>query len=313
MTQSIEKHSVLFADICGSTSLYDNLGDDIARRLISETLNVMTAEIAPYKGTLIKTIGDEILCIFPTAEAGCQAACAMQNAVKGMPPNEYKTMHIRIGFHYGLVICEDNDVYGDIVNVAARVAAYAKADQIITTAAVYEELPPTLKSTAHQVMAAELKGKQEQCDIYLVIWEEDTEEHTRISTPTTRRIPENNDELHLKYGDLMLTVNRTRNNVVAGRGDNCDIIVKTQFASRQHARFEQRFGKFIVSDQSTNGTYIQFNDGRVIRVSREEIILQGAGLLSLGQAKFDCPEEIIEFAIMPVAVAAAAPAPAPAH
>src|SRR5689334_17305305 len=119
MPHQIEKLAVMFADICGSTALYDRLGDDMARMLISKCISVMLDKVSTYRGTLIKTIGDEILCTFHSAEDAMNAASAMQNAIENGNHGEENPMHIRIGFHYGDVICETGDVFGDTVNVAA--------------------------------------------------------------------------------------------------------------------------------------------------------------------------------------------------
>jgi class 3 adenylate cyclase len=173
--QTTKNLAVLFADICGSTSLYDNLGDDLARHFTANCIKTMISEISPYKGTLIKTIGDEIMCTFPNAEFALSAACAMQNAVKNSMAQSKQPLSIRIGFHYGLVICEANDVFGDTVNVAARVAGLAKADQIMTTAAVYAVLPKALQNKTRQFISANLKGKQKEYEIYWVLWKKDNE------------------------------------------------------------------------------------------------------------------------------------------
>ncbi len=98
MSQQTEKLAVMFADICGSTALYDRVGDAKARRLISWCIATMLAEVAPFQGALIKTIGDEIMCTFPSAEAAFNAACAMQNAVRNKRSEDGVAMHIRVGF-----------------------------------------------------------------------------------------------------------------------------------------------------------------------------------------------------------------------
>lgn len=297
MHQQLEKLAVLFADICGSTALYDNLGDSLARRLIAQCIAVMDGEISAHHGTLIKTIGDEIMCTFPSAEAAMHAACAMQRAVKNGKYEGGHPMHIRVGFNYGEAICEDGDVFGDTVNVAARVAAITRADQIMTTQAVVNALPPDLREKTRQIMRAEFKGKQEHFDISIVIWEMDDMLSTRIGTPVFRKSPENIDEMSLRYRDQSLKVNKERRSVVLGRGDICDIVVPSSFASRQHIRIELRFGKFVVVDQSTNGTYVRFSDGNVVRLAREEMILQGSGSISLGQPYSEHPAELVEFAV----------------
>ena len=295
MSQSVEKLAILFADICGSTALYDNLGDNLARQLIAQCVATMSGEISAHRGTLIKTIGDEVMCIFPDAEAAMQAACAMQRAVKNGKYEGNHPMHIRVGFNYGDVIREAGDVFGDTVNVAARVAAITRADQIMTTQTAVSMLPPELREKTRQIMRAEFKGKQEQFDISIVIWEMDDMLSTRIGTPVFRKSPDNTDEMSLRYHDQSLVINKERRSVVLGRGDTCDIIVQNGFASRQHIRIELRFGKFVVVDQSTNGTYVRFGNGNVVRIAREEMILQGSGSISLGQPYSENPTELVEF------------------
>lgn len=296
-SQHIEKLAVLFADICGSTALYDRLGDDLARRLIAHCIATMTGEIAAFQGALIKTIGDEIMCTFPSAEAAMHAACAMQRAVENGSPEDSNPMHIRIGFHYGDVIIESGDIFGDTVNVAARVAAITRASQIMTTLAVVNALPRELREKTRQIMRAEFKGKQEQLDIYIVVWEQDDMLSTRIGKPLFRKSSENNNELALRYCGQLLKVNKERRSVVLGRGEICDIVVQNNFSSRQHVRIELRFGKFVIVDQSTNGTYVRFKDGNVIHITREEIILHDTGSISLGQPYSENASEQVEFSI----------------
>jgi hypothetical protein len=190
-------------------------------------------------------------------------------------------------------------VFGDTVNVAARVASAARANQIMTTQSVVNALPPKLKNKTHQIMSAEFKGKEEQYLIYLVSWEEndDEEQSTRFNIPVINNTPLTNNELSLRYGNKHLRVNKNYKSVIFGRADSCDVVVQNSFASRQHVRFELRFGKFVIVDQSTNGTYIRLENGNVIRITREEMILQGNGFISLGLDNFDDTSKLIEFSI----------------
>jgi len=141
MSKHTAQLAVLFADICGSTKLYDTLGDTLARRVVASCIARLLAPLADHQGTLIKTIGDEIMCTFPSAEQALCAANAMQYSVTSAPFENDISLHIRIGFHYGEVICEAGDVFGDTVNVAARVAGAARANQIMTTQAAVNALP----------------------------------------------------------------------------------------------------------------------------------------------------------------------------
>lgn len=293
----MEKLAVLFADICGSTALYDSVGDAQARHLIAWCISTMVNEIAPFHGNLIKTIGDEIMCTFPNAEAAFNAARAIQNAVRDKQPNDSIALHIRVGFHYGEVLQEAGDVFGDTVNVAARVAGLARTNQIMTTQAVHDALPPMLQNQTRHIMSAELKGKQEKYPIFLVLWDEDEMQSTRFNAPLQAQAVESVHELTLDYNGQLFKINPNHKSMMLGRNDNCDIIVRNNFVSRQHAKVEFRFDKFLIVDQSTNGTYIRFNDGNIAHITREEMILQGSGCFSLGQVSFENPDEFIKFSI----------------
>jgi adenylate cyclase len=298
MSLRVENLAILFADICGSTALYEKLGDDLARRMISRCINTMAGEIPVYQGTLIKTIGDEIMVTFPNAEAAFHAACAMQLAVENDRPSDAAPLRIRIGFNFGEAIQESDDVFGNTVNVAARVAAITRAGQILTTQAVFNALPPVLQNKLRHIMRAEFKGKQEYQEIYVVITEQEDTLSTRLGVPAYRKSPDNSDEMILRYRDQSLKVNKERRSVALGRGETSDIVVQNDFASRLHFYIELRFGKFIIVDQSTNGTYIRFSDGNVAHITREEIPLHGNGSISLGQSFAENPAEVVEFSIL---------------
>lgn len=292
-----QKRAILFADISGSTALYDKLGDVKALELITLHMEVMIAELAPYQGILIKTIGDEILCTFPSAAAAFEAACAMQTAIARTHPVQGQPLYIRIGFHYGDVICEGDDVFGDAVNVAARVTAITRARQIMTTQAAVDALPPELARRTRKITRAEFRGKEEALDVFLVNWELDDTLSTRIGLPQFRKPTEARHELMLRHRERILTISEQRKSIVLGREDSCDLVIQSTFASRQHARIELNFGKFVIADHSANGTYIRFSDNQVIHLARQEIMLHGAGAISLGQPFSDDPAEMIEYLV----------------
>ena len=294
-----KKVAILFADISGSTMLYEKLGDQQARQLISRCISIMNRALAAHSGTLIKTIGDEILCTFPTAESALNAACEMQLAAQTDNQSSEHPMYLRIGFHYGGVICEDSDIYGDAVNVAARVTALTRASQIMTTSAVFEALSPALHDKVRKILRTDIKGKQEQLDIFQVVWEFEDMGRTRIGMSAFRKPNIDSNELLLTYRDQSHTVNEQNKKLFLGRGDSCQILVNSDFASRQHANVEFRYGNFILSDHSSNGTYIHNSDGAVTRLNREDAVLHGKGTISLGQPYSDNPSDLIEFVITP--------------
>jgi class 3 adenylate cyclase len=283
MTQVIEKIAVLFADISGSTGLYANLGDDVARRLIAQCLADLRAEIPEHQGVFIKTLGDEVMCTFPSTEQAFHAARAMQLAVKNGCYEGGQKMSVRIGFHYGEVIRETADVYGDTVNIAARVVAITRAGHIMTTWAATESLPAALRANVRQIMRAKFKGKQESFDLFQVLWEPDDGLSTRIGMPAFRKFPLSKAELVLTYRNQSAVVNQAHKSVMLGRDPICDIVVAGDLVSRQHVCVELRIDQFIITDQSTNGTFVQLADTEARYLVREEMMLLSSGTISLGK------------------------------
>jgi class 3 adenylate cyclase len=192
------KMVILFADICGSTALYDKLGNDVALHVITRVLNVLIQEVVKHKGTLIKTIGDEIMCSFPSITLAAQAASAMHFAVDVRRPGGEHSIHVRIGFHYGDVIRQANDVFGDTVNIAARVTAITRARQTMTTQAVIDSLPPEFTDKVRPVMRTAFRGKQNAFAVFQLLWEPENTVVGRIGQSAFRKPNEGSNEL---FGD----------------------------------------------------------------------------------------------------------------
>jgi class 3 adenylate cyclase len=295
MSATQQKVAILFADISGSSALYDLLGNEIALRLVTKALDILTREMTARQGTLVKTIGDEIMCIFPDAASAVEAACGMQLAVEQLRPGGDNPIYVRIGLHYGDTILEGGDAYGDTVNVAARVTAITRARQIMTTQAVVDQLPEKLRIQARSVMRTGFRGKAETTKVFQIFWEREDSTRTRIGMSAFRKPAEARNELVLRYHQKVITLSDKQKNLVLGRGEDADLLIRDNLASRQHARIEYNFGKFLLIDHSVNGTFIRFSDNQVMQLSHQQIMLHGAGTLSLGKHFSESPTEIIEF------------------
>lgn len=187
MTGNQETLAVLFADISGSAELFDRLGSEQAQQSISQCVGIMTRELGAFQGIVIKTISDEIMSTFPTAEQAFHAACAMSGAVESCKSQDGIPLFSRIGFHYGKVTRESGDVFGDTVNIAARIAAITRANQIIVTQAVFDVLPQALRTKMRQINRADLTSRLPQLDIFQVICNPDGESGERIGSPEQRK------------------------------------------------------------------------------------------------------------------------------
>ena len=286
--------AVLFADISGSTKLYDTLGDTRAKRLIDECIGLMREVVAHYSGRVVKTIGDEVMCVLPNADNGCLAASDMQHKIAGLPAVSDVKRAIRVGFHVGPVIEESNDVFGDTVNLAARMAGLAKAMQIITTSATVEKLSPTLRQTTRKIAALSVKGKGDDIEICEVIWQDG--EDLTMTTPSTIA-PPTRIELHLTHGMQKLVLEQANSTLSLGRDDGCQIVLADRKASRVHARIERRRDKFFLVDQSTNGTFVTFSGEAEIALSREELMLRNRGRITFGHSMQESGEETVDFSV----------------
>ena len=287
--------AIVFADISGSTKLYETLGDQVARAKVAETLETITGVVKAHNGTVIKTIGDEVMCTFLTAEEAANACCEMHESLDEVNANikEGTVIAIRVGMHYGPAIMEGGDVFGDAVNLAARMAAQAKANQIITTKSTVDKLSAVLRASTRFIDHAPIKGKQEEIDIYEIIWQE--EDVTRMATGMLdiKKTPE--VKLRLNYNDSVVTISKQKSSVILGRSKDCDLPINEKLASRQHVRIELRRDKFFIIDQSTNGTHVRIDNGEDAFLRREEMPINGNGKISLGKGFNENPTEVISF------------------
>lgn len=296
MSQQAANLAILFADINGSTELYDKLGNVQARAIIAKCIELMTAEVTAHQGTVIKTIGDEIMCTFPSAEAAMNAAMRMQLVFELRQPGGNYPIFIHSGFHFGPVICESGDVYGDAVNVAALITRMTRAREIMTTEATAQLLPAESRRKVRQILRAGLKGKEGEINIYRVVWDQDDTLYTRVGRPAERPgIP--SGELVLHYRGYTYRIDEQHRTLLLGRDQHCDVVVPSLLASRQHARVEFRSGKYVLADFSANGTYLRFRDGQIIRLAHEETVLHASGSISLGQPFSEGPVELVEFSV----------------
>ncbi len=274
--------AILFADVCGSTRIYEKHGDTRARKLIGRCVELMTAATTEHNGTLIKTIGDEVMCRFPSADDAAAAALDMQERVAGASLTGVGvSLSIHVGFHFGEVVEEGGDIFGDAVNVAARMVNIAKADQVVTTGGTMAVLSEKWRKGARQIDRADVKGKSEKIDVYELVWQEG--EATRMAGRAPwEGIQIAPGRLRLTQGAREYEVSESHPSITVGRGDQNDLVVKGDMVSRLHARIECRNGRFSLTDQSTNGTYVADPSGSVRLVRHDSQALSGAGTIALG-------------------------------
>jgi hypothetical protein len=273
--------------------LFETLGDSTARRAIARCLGFFSDITRDHGGIVVKTSGDEIMSRFETADGAVQAACQMQSCLQERAASFPVPIAVRIGVHYGPVLIESGDAFGDAVNTASRMVSIAKGRQIITTEITIHNLAFELAGKARKFDRSRVRGKADLITMFEVLWEDD--DVTYRAELGNLDAGEIDSRLTLRYraNDTVLEADSTV--LTLGRGEQCGLVVNTHLASRVHARIEYRRGKFILTDESTNGTYVRPIDRGEIYLKREEVRLSGTGVISLGQSSRTDSTDLIHF------------------
>ncbi len=284
-TLPTELRTILFADIAGSTRLYNTFGNVKARELIAECLYHLKELTLGNNGTVVKTIGDEVMCTFMTPDQAAETARQMHEEISFDPDMTQANIHLRIGFHHGDVICEPEDVFGDAVNVAARMVALAKSDQTITNKKTLALMKLALKRRARIVDRTRVQGKDDVMEIHELVWGKP--EQMTMSTSFTEEmiasLTSKKDFLQIRHMQHRILVDHERPILTMGRGVANHLIINDPLVSRMHARIELQRNRFMLIDQSTNGTFLKVADEEPVFLRRDTIQLEGEGLIGLGQ------------------------------
>jgi hypothetical protein len=285
----------MFADIAGSTRLYEIMGDKVAEELISSTLKQLSDIIISFDGDIIKTIGDEIMCRFAQADKAITAARQMHEflAEKTAPSRDYN-LSIRVGAHHGSIIESKGDIFGDTVNVSARMTSLARAGKTMITGYTYEQLPDVLKDNCRHIMQTTVKGKEQPMEVFDVAWEQNDELTCIVGNNASCII---GDILTIQFNDSVIKMSaNTITSATIGRGKECDLIIPAPQASREHCKIENNRGKYIFSDHSTNGSYIHHNETELF-FHQEKAPLLGNGFISLGEPRANNEDFLLRYSI----------------
>ena len=295
MSSADNEVTIMFADIVGSTQLYEIIGDEAAEKLVTTTLKQLSDIAGKSQGATIKTSGDDIMCRFSNADHALTAAHAMHLFLsdRTAPSKDYK-IAIRIGAHQGPVIESEGDIYGDAVNLAARVAALARGGKTLISGYTFEQLPSATRNRCRRFTTTTVKGKELPIDVYDVVWEQ-TDELTRIVGNEV--VDAIQSILTIRYKDNIIKMSaNTITSITVGRGQDCDVIIPSQQASRQHCKIECNRGKFILVDNSANGSYVNHGETELF-FHQERVPLLGEGYVSLGEPSEDNPDFLLHYSI----------------
>jgi class 3 adenylate cyclase len=279
--------TILFVDVVRSSELYVDLGDEAARARVAACLADLQRAAEQHGGRLVKSLGDGLLCAFESEPLAVDAAFEL---LASAPRHR---LRVRIGMHAGEVLVEDLDLYGQAVNAAAHLISLARPSEILVTSEVVAGLAPERRQEARQVHGLALKGWREPLDLFVL--ERADMSATLVATAAVVRPPEwTGQSLEISLGERTWRVGPLTG-LTLGRDAGNDVVVLGEKVSRRHAAIGERSSKFVLVDQSVNGTWLVPADGSVLRLLREAAPLHGSGRIYLGLPPDHAKAEPIEF------------------
>ena len=290
------QRAVLFLDVTDSTRIYESLGDARALALINELFGRLDKVVARHGGSVVKKLGDGMVCAFPDPGSAFHAACDMQMAAQGSGPER---LTIRVGFTFGPVVLSGGDVFGDTVNVCARLVALANAEQVLTTQQTVEALPEALHSRCRQMFPIRVRGRHEEIIACNVLWRSDPDV-TEINLAGAALAHAKETVLKITYQGELRVERAGGTGLRIGRDKENDLVVESHFASRSHARVFAREGHFVLQDRSSNGTYLLSAGNRAeILLRREEAVLSDRGWIGLGNSAARHGDHALRYRVEP--------------
>jgi adenylate cyclase len=284
MDKSLKQLAVLYADVSGSTRLYEQFGDAIARTDLALCIEMLRDIASGLSGETLKTIGDEIMVAFAEPVKAALCATEMQAGLRRSGEEgvfKMGVLHIKIGWHYGSVVWRDNDLIGEAPITAQQIIKLAKADEILTSRQAVDTLPPPLFPDIHPIEKVPAEAWNGELAIFKMPWER-TGDETQISSRPRLSATAGEIALVVNYGEQRLRIDSRNSSCSVGRGKQAGLQVNGRLTSRQHAELSFRNGRFYLRDESTNGSYVVAEDGARKHLRREEDVLSGRGRIGFG-------------------------------
>ena len=270
---------VVFADICGSTALYHKLGDREASRIVGECMNELCRIVRVREGTVVKTIGDEVMATFDQASDAIFASMEMQVARPLDQPE------VKVGINRGAVVLQDGDVFGDTVNIAARVVGRAREREILMTEAVRAALPGDVAAGTVFIDRAAVKGVDAEISMYRYptdVTETGVAEPEPLAEGPATAWPRALPTLTLTYAGEVFRFSTTDGAITVGRKSDCAVTVPGEWVSRRHMVITFERDRYMIEDISTHGTFLKLAGEMTTELKRVKIALLGRGEIGLG-------------------------------
>jgi adenylate cyclase len=304
MTQ-ISDLTVLFADLRGSTALFETLGNAEATSVVTHCIGALSRTVSEVGGHVVKTLGDGLMAVFPTPGLALMSASQMHDVLDTIVSRGsergasagLRVLRLQIALARGEVVEMGGDCFGDAVNVSARLLDHAGDNETLVTAEVLQGLPLEQRARFRSLDRLVLRGRSEPVQVHVAGGRRGSD----MMAPTQFgdiAQPSEPDGLRLVWVDINRSFASQQMPVVLGRSPQATFCVDDSRVSRSHARVDWHSGSFQLTDLSYNGTYVQFADGEIVSLRRGSCTLHGSGTIGLGGSPRDPGSACVYFDVL---------------
>ena len=306
----MEKFTVVFADLTGSTGVFESLGNAKATQAITRLTQWIGEVCKSHRGHVVKYLGDGVLILFKESKNAIEAATELQqvhhNRIRKWP--EPLKMRLQIGMARGEVVEHDADCYGDAVNVASRLSDLSGPDQILASDTVIQQLPDNSIVRSRCMGEIPIRGRTESCLVHRIEWQTEVLSEVFTMPASLMSLPRGQSVIEpafivLSWLDINIRFSSAELPIFLGRDTSAQFVVQDPRVSRKHAQIEWRDGKFYLEDISSYGTWVRFSDSSItIALRRQECVLLQDGEMALGASfeDFTVPTVLFSFSFAPV-------------
>lgn len=303
MTQLAER-TVLFADLRGSTGLYESMGNTRATRVVTDSVDCLCFAVSSCGGQVIKTLGDGLMATFAEPSAALRSANQMhellaQQTAAERPVNgvERPELKLQVALARGEVVEMGSDCFGDAVNVSARLLDHAGDNEILATAEVVRGLSEATRQGFRSLDRIQLRGRAETVHVYLLAPQRNYD-FAATTFGVVERAPDP-EGIRLIWLDLNRVYAPPTLPVILGRSPQATYCIDDARVSRLHARIDWHGGTFQFTDLSYNGSFVRFsNDPEVVTLRRGQCTLHGSGAIGLGSPPTDPLTPCLHFEVL---------------
>lgn len=305
----IRQRTVLFADLRGSTALFETLGNAEATSVVTHTVGQMGLAVDRAGGRIVKTLGDGLMAVFEASTAALDAAVTMHEALerlvamgrqRGASPG-LRALRLQVAISYGEVVDMSGDCFGDAVNVAARLIDHAGDNETLVTAEFQSTLAAARRMQFRSLDLINLRGRAEPVHV-LVLEAQQGVDPAATQFGEAALLPPEPDGIRLQWLDLDRRFDTAQLPIVLGRSAQAAFCITDARVSRSHARIDWHAGSFTLTDLSFNGSFVRFGgSGEVLALRRSACTLHGSGSIGLGSTPNDPLAPAVRFEVLHVA------------